>query len=47
MTASPMSSREGSELSRRETLRRSTVRYRPVFKSACRRLPRRQIAVSP
>jgi hypothetical protein len=35
MTVSPMSSREGSGLSRRETLRRSTVRYRPVFKPAC------------
>jgi site-specific DNA-cytosine methylase len=45
MTVSPMSSREGSRFSRRETLRRSTARYRPVFKSACRRLPRRQIVM--
>jgi len=38
MTVSPMSSREGSGVRRRETPRRSTVRYGPVFKSACRRL---------
>jgi len=31
MTVSPMSSREGSGGSRRETPRRGTVRYRPVF----------------
>ena len=47
MTVSPISSREGSGVSRRETLRRSTVRYRPAFKSVSRRLPRRQIVVSP
>ena len=48
MTVSPISSREGSGVSRRETLRRSTVRYRPAFKSVSRRLPlARQIVVSP
>jgi hypothetical protein len=47
MTVSPMSSREGSGGSRRETPRRSTVRYKPVFKSACRQLPRQRIVVSP
>jgi hypothetical protein len=31
MTVSPLSSREGSGVSRGETLRRSTVRHRPVF----------------
>jgi hypothetical protein len=47
MTVSPMSSREGSWLSRRETPRGSTVRYGPEFKSACWRLPHRQVVVSP
>jgi hypothetical protein len=35
MTVSPMPSREGSGVSRRETRRRSTVRYRLGFKPAC------------
>ncbi len=46
MTVRPMSSREGSGVNRRETLRRSTIRHRPG-PNRLPRLPRRQIAMSP